>query len=69
MIVHCHLHRVSETQRLQMVLQHTQYKADPFAAVAKHLNATLPAPPQPPKKAQSKQDKRRRRKLRAQMET
>ena len=33
-----------ETVRLQQVLAHPQYQADPFAAIQSQLQATLPAP-------------------------
>lgn len=35
----------SETVRLQQVLDHPQYQADPFEAIQSHLDATLPAAP------------------------
>lgn len=40
---------VSETQRLQQVLQHPTYQADPILAITNHLTATLPAAPAPQK--------------------
>jgi hypothetical protein len=36
---------VSEGQRLQQVLEHPAFKADPLAAIAHHLQATLPPAP------------------------
>eukprot|EP00878_Enallax_costatus_P008634 GHUV01009028.1.p1 GENE.GHUV01009028.1~~GHUV01009028.1.p1 ORF type:complete len:182 (+),score=61.33 GHUV01009028.1:332-877(+) len=40
---------VSETQRLQQVLQHPTYVADPIQAITNHLTATMPAAPAPQK--------------------
>lgn len=37
-----------EANRLQAVLQHPQYQADPLAAINNHLEATLPPRPRPP---------------------
>lgn len=61
-----------EAPRLQQVLQHPQFKANPLAAVASHLAATLPAaPPPPPSRQQAKdaatlrREKKKRRKERA----
>eukprot|EP00879_Flechtneria_rotunda_P017034 GHRR01017838.1.p1 GENE.GHRR01017838.1~~GHRR01017838.1.p1 ORF type:complete len:175 (+),score=66.63 GHRR01017838.1:385-909(+) len=36
---------VSETQRLQQVLQHPLYQADPIQAITNHLTNTMPPPP------------------------
>ena len=36
---------VVETERLQQVLQHPQFMANPLAAITSHLAATLPAAP------------------------
>ena len=36
-----------ETERLQQVLAHPQYQADPFTAIQSHLQATLPPAPLP----------------------
>jgi hypothetical protein len=38
-----------ESERLQQVLQHPTFQADPLAAIASHLAATMPAPPPLPK--------------------
>lgn len=63
-----------ETQRLQAVLQHPQFQANPLAAVASHLAATLPAVPPPPTKGPAKdaatlrREKKKRRKERARQE-
>lgn len=38
---------VSETQRLQRVLAHPAYQADPIAAITNHLRSTLPGDPLP----------------------
>ena len=60
-----------ETQRMQAVLQHPQFQANPLAAVASHLAATLPAAPPPPGKGPAKdaatlrREKKKRRKERA----
>ncbi len=60
-----------ETQRLQAVLQHPQFQANPLAAVASHLAATLPAAPPPPSSGPAKdaatlrREKKKRRKERA----
>ena len=60
-----------ETQRLQAVLQHPQFQANPLAAVASHLAATLPAAPPPPSTGPQKdaatlrREKKKRRKERA----
>jgi hypothetical protein len=60
-----------ESGRLQQVLAHPQFQADPLAAVASHLAATLPPPPQQPSKqqlkdpAQLRREKKKRRKERA----
>ncbi|PRW20857.1 ribosome biogenesis slx9-like isoform X1 [Chlorella sorokiniana] len=63
-----------ETQRLQAVLQHPQFQANPLAAVASHLAATLPAAPLPAAKGPAKdaatlrREKKKRRKERARQE-
>lgn len=60
-----------ETQRLQQVLAHPQFVANPLAAITSHLAATLPAAPTkapagPSKDAATlKRDKKKRRKARA----
>ncbi|GBF95091.1 hypothetical protein Rsub_07675 [Raphidocelis subcapitata] len=36
---------LTETQRLQAVMEHPSFKADPLAAISHHLQATLPPPP------------------------
>ncbi|KAL4451626.1 hypothetical protein ABPG75_007288 [Micractinium tetrahymenae] len=61
-----------ETARLQQVLAHPQFQANPLAAVASHLAATLPAaPPKPAGRQQQKdaatlrREKKKRRKERA----
>ena len=46
-----------ETVRLQEVLNHPQYQADPFAAIQSHLEATLP--PSPKRKAAATRIKKR----------
>lgn len=43
---------VSESQRLQQVLQHPMYKADPIQAITNHLAATMPAPAVPKQQRQ-----------------
>lgn len=40
----CVFRSLTETQRLQAVIQHPSYKADPLAAIVHHLQATLPPP-------------------------
>lgn len=47
--------RQLETQRLQQVLAHPEFQANPLAAIKNHLAATLPEPAPP--KAQSRQKK------------
>ena len=37
--------RAKESERLQAVLENPQFRADPIAAVTKHLQATLPPAP------------------------
>jgi hypothetical protein len=37
----------AERERLQAVLAHPQFIADPIAAISKHLEATMPPPPLP----------------------
>jgi len=61
-----------ETGRLQQVLAHPQFQANPLAAITSHLAATLPAaPPKPLPKGQQKdaamlrREKKKRRKERA----
>lgn len=61
-----------ETARLQQVLTHPQFQANPLAAVASHLAATVPAaPPKPAPRQQQKdaatlrREKKKRRKERA----
>ena len=62
---------VVETERLQQVLQHPQFMANPLAAITSHLAATLPAAPQPASHQQLKdaatlrREKKKRRKERA----
>ncbi len=46
---------ISETQRLQQVLQHPLYKVDPILAITNHLNATMPAVPTPTQQHQQQQ--------------
>jgi hypothetical protein len=41
--------RNEESERLQQVLQHPTYQSDPLAAIASHLEATMPPPPVPRK--------------------
>ncbi len=55
-----------ESQRLQAVLQHPQFQADPLAAIASHLEATLPPPPPPPKVKQDPRQRRLQKKLKKQ---
>jgi hypothetical protein len=43
---------ISEMQRLQQVMQHPVFKADPIQAITNHLNATMPAAPQAQKQRQ-----------------
>ncbi len=38
-----------EAVRLEQVLQHPQFVADPFAAITAHLEATMPPKPPPPR--------------------
>lgn len=61
-----------ETARLQQVLTHPQFQANPLAAVVSHLTATVPAaPPKPAARQQQKdaatlrREKKKRRKERA----
>jgi hypothetical protein len=49
---------ISEMQRLQQVMQHPVFKADPIQAITNHLNATMPAAPQPQKQRQQPGAKR-----------
>ena len=69
--------RVAEVEapRLQQVLAHPQFQANPLAAVASHLAATLPPPPPPPAARQAPKDaaaarreKKKRRRERARAE-
>lgn len=46
---------VLEMQRLQQVMQHPSYKADPLQAITNHLTATMPAAAQPQKQHQRQQ--------------
>ena len=41
----------SESARMAAVLAHPDYRADPLAAIARHLEATAPPPPPPPPQA------------------
>ncbi|KAI8465301.1 MAG: hypothetical protein J3K34DRAFT_396195 [Monoraphidium minutum] len=50
---------LSEAHRLQQVLEHPSYQADPLAAITHHLQATLPPPP-PAKAAAGAGGKQRR---------
>ena len=63
--------RDRETERLQQVLVHPQFAADPVAAVTAHLAATLPPPPPAPKPARKQQPGSRKARQRAarQMDT
>lgn len=45
--------RTQETERLQQVLSHPQFKEDPIAAITNHLMATMPAAGPPPPAAVS----------------
>ncbi|KAK9866374.1 hypothetical protein WJX84_000968 [Apatococcus fuscideae] len=49
---------VDETVRLQRVLQHPSFQADPLAAVRAHLDSTLPAAASPPKPPRQKAKKK-----------
>jgi hypothetical protein len=40
------------------VLAHPSYKADPFAAIRQHLEATMPPAPPPPKRPAGKKAKK-----------
>ncbi|KAF6257286.1 hypothetical protein COO60DRAFT_1640105 [Scenedesmus sp. NREL 46B-D3] len=51
---------ISEMQRLQQVVQHPMYKADPIQAITNHLTATMPAAPQPPQQRQQQGPKKMR---------
>jgi hypothetical protein len=51
---------ISEMQRLQQVMQHPTYKADPILAITNHLTATMPAAPQPPKQRQQQGAKKKK---------
>jgi hypothetical protein len=51
---------ISEMQRLQQVMQHPMYKADPIQAITNHLTATMPAAPQPPKQRQQQGPKKKK---------
>ncbi|KAK9825717.1 hypothetical protein WJX74_000839 [Apatococcus lobatus] len=48
---------VDETVRLQSVLQHPSFQADPLAAVSAHLESTLPAAPPPPEPSKKRKSK------------
>ena len=56
--------RQLETDRMQQVLAHPQYMANPLAAIRNHLEATLPAaaPPKPPQHNKLSKAQLRRRK-------
>ena len=41
--------RAQESARLQQVLANPQFQADPFAAIASHLAATMPPVPAAPR--------------------
>ncbi|KAK9839430.1 hypothetical protein WJX81_001709 [Elliptochloris bilobata] len=56
----------SETQRLRQVHAHPQFRADPIAAVASHLAATLPPAPAPPKAPADPAKRRQQRQLQKQ---
>lgn len=54
-----HPRRAQESARLQAVLQHPTYQADPFGAILHHLEATMPpAPPAHQPAASRQRDKR-----------
>ncbi|KAG7667476.1 hypothetical protein Ndes2526B_g03482 [Nannochloris sp. 'desiccata'] len=52
-----------ESERLQQVLQHPTFQADPLAAIATHLEATMPPPPPPPKLSMDAKQKKHQKKL------
>ena len=52
-----------ESERLQQVLKHPQFQADPIAAIASHLQATMPPPPAPPRPQMDARQKRQQKKL------
>lgn len=57
----------AEAPRMQAVLSHPQFQANPIAAIASHLSATLPPPPPPPAVcSKAEQQARRREKKRRQ---
>lgn len=49
--------RQLETDRMQQVLAHPQYMANPLAAIKNHLEATLPAAALPKPQQQNKLSK------------
>lgn len=63
--------RDRETARLQQVLVHPQFQADPVAAVTAHLAATLPPPPPAPKPVRKQQpgSRKARQRVGRQMDT
>ena len=57
--------RAQESGRLQAVLANPQFRADPIAAITKHLQATLPPVPAPQPSSASSGSKRQRRRGKA----
>ena len=58
--------RNQESERMQQVLSHPQFQADPLAAIASHLEATLPPPPPPLKPKMTAQQKKMQKKMKKQ---
>lgn len=60
-----------EAPRMQQVMQHPQFQANPIAAIASHLSATLPPPPPPQRlvTAEEQQQLRRDKKWRQRQRT
>jgi hypothetical protein len=55
------MHAVAkESSRLQQVLSHPQFQANPLLAITNHLNASLPPPPAQPKHPQQSQKRKRK---------
>jgi hypothetical protein len=58
--------RNEESERLQQVLQHPTFQADPLAAIASHLEATMPPPPAPLKPTMDAKQKKHQKMMKKQ---
>ncbi len=59
------VYRAKESERMQKVLKHPDFQANPILAVTKHLQATLPAQPVPKSMGKQKHGSQKNRRMAA----